>query len=279
MNFFIFIYHGYGWAVFLILAGSCGGIEVLLRTLNIVPNTASNLTGSLAFILASVPCWFLGRYLLSYQATVKDKEIGQISKVPQPYHALFWIPMHWWAPIFMVIGVSVLISDALKASVAGPRQTPASAIATSVSQHPQTIQGGTLPYSITIPATWEFARAHEHFDIFIKASNSNSYWLGVDAVSESEGDTEAWTAVLLRDLPPKIGGVLTRSNAVTIDSHEWAVLNGTMRDKGSTLTCRVYAYADRNSEYAIVLVATPTAWSSHETELISIARSFKFPSR
>ena len=255
-------------------------VEAIFRSRGFDVPHHDNFTFAIALICSAIPCWLLGRYLLGYHATIKDKETAETVSVPQPYHALFWIPMHWWAPIFIVIGVSILIAGAQKTSVAGPTQKPASMIGTSVSQHPETIQGDALPYSITIPAAWEFARAHEHFDLFIKASNSNgTFWLGVDAVSDSQGNTEAWTAMLLRDLAPKIGGVLTRSNAVTIDSREWAVLNGTMQDKGSTLTCRIYAYADQNSEYAIVLVATRKAWSSHATDMISIARSFRFPSR
>lgn len=278
MNYFFFIYHGYGWAVLLILGASFAVLEALLKALNVASRTATDLSGGLAYICAAVPCWFLGRYLLSYQATVKDKETGQKTKVPQPYHALFWIPMHWWAPIFMVIGVCILISDAQKPAAASPPQDSPAIVSAPPPQRPQTIQGGALHYSITLPSGWDFARDQEHFDIFTTTNSSNGdFWLGVYALPGSQADTERWVEIFQRDSVSKFGGVLTRAHDATIDSHPWAVLNGTIQADGTTLTCRIYAYSEQGSAYAIMLVAIPTAWKSRATDLMSIARSFTFP--
>lgn len=277
---FFFIYHGFGWAVLLIPAIFYGAFEVILNVMDVDPKTAADLRVSLAFICASVPCWFLGRYCLRYRRAVTDKETGAEIMVPQPYHALFWIPMHWWGPIFLVLGVFLLIYDAQHRSPLHPMQTPILALATQVSQKPQTVFGGTLKYSITLPPAWEYARDHEHFDIFIKASNgSGSYWMGVYVLDDSKDETDGWSEMLMRDLGTKTGAILERYSTATIDSKKWAVINGTMQDHGTPLTCKIYAYAGQNAAYAMLLVATPANWTAHGTELMSIARSFKFPSQ
>lgn len=274
MNYFFFIYHGYGWAVLLLLGGSWLAIEALFKALNVVSSTTSNLTGALAYILAAPLCWFLGKYLLGYRATMVNEATGEKVKVPQPYHALFWIRIHWWAPIFFVIGVWIIILDPQKAPGIGSPRTSVSVAAPPKSE-PQNIQGGTLKYSLTIPGTWEFARNQESFDIFTTAPDSiGNYWLGVYALSEAQGDTERWAGLLMEG---KFAGVFTRSKPTIIADHQWAVLDGSTQDSGVTLTCRIYAYSEQGSAYAIMLMATPSAWQSHAPELMSIARSFTFP--
>jgi hypothetical protein len=66
---------------------------------------------ALAFIVAGILSWILGRYLAKRKARVLiDKETGK-EVVLRPLHALFFIEMRWWGPILAVIAVIILIID------------------------------------------------------------------------------------------------------------------------------------------------------------------------
>lgn len=62
----------------------------------------------IALLAAAVLSWFVGRFLASRKAkTLIDKETGK-ELVIEPYHALFFIRMHWWGPILAVIALVVV---------------------------------------------------------------------------------------------------------------------------------------------------------------------------
>lgn len=140
----------------------------------------------------------------------------------------------------------------------------------------QTITGGALQYSLTIPTDWTVTRQKDHFDISTTAKNSGgNFWVGVYALTDAAGDTDQWAELLTQG---RFAGVLTRSKKLaTIDSHQWAVLTGSVKFGEESLTCRIYAYAEKGSAYGIIMVATPSAWTWHASELLNIATSFKFP--
>ena len=111
-----------------IVAASYGAFDALLH-----PAKASeNMPFAISLICAAIPCWFVGRFLLRHTVKVTDKTTGDTLVVPQPYHALFWIPMHWWAPILIAFGVWGLIIDAKQPSPGTPAPVSPSAVAATV---------------------------------------------------------------------------------------------------------------------------------------------------
>lgn len=61
---------------------------------------------AIAFIVAAAICWFLGKHLRKRSdRVVIDKQTGKEFTVNQSRHTLFFVPMHWWAPILLVIAV------------------------------------------------------------------------------------------------------------------------------------------------------------------------------
>ncbi len=66
-----------------------------------------------SLLVAAVLSWFTGRFLASRGAqTLIEKETGK-EIVVQPYHAFFFVKMHWWGPILAVIGIAVTAVDLL----------------------------------------------------------------------------------------------------------------------------------------------------------------------
>ena len=58
--------------------------------------------------------WFVGRDMASRKAkTLIDKETGE-EVVLEPYHAFFFIRMHWWGPILTTIALVILVMDLVK---------------------------------------------------------------------------------------------------------------------------------------------------------------------
>jgi len=60
-----------------------------------------------AMLLASVACWFVGRYLNdpSRGRVLLDEETGE-SVVVQKSHTLFWIEVQWWAVPCLILAVT-----------------------------------------------------------------------------------------------------------------------------------------------------------------------------
>ncbi|WP_050786004.1 hypothetical protein [Pedosphaera parvula] len=59
---------------------------------------------ALSLIVAAGVCWSLGNYLQQW-SVAKDKNQGDESAGTWPRHTLFFIPMHYWAPILLVIAL------------------------------------------------------------------------------------------------------------------------------------------------------------------------------
>ena len=70
---------------------------------------------AVSLFVSAVICWFFGSALRKRTSqTVIDKATGQEMVLNRSNHTLFFIPMHIWAPILVVIGVVVLVMDLLK---------------------------------------------------------------------------------------------------------------------------------------------------------------------
>ena len=70
---------------------------------------------AISLFLSAIVCWFLGLALRKRTArTVIDKQTGQEIVLDRSNHNFFFIPMHFWGPLLLVIGVIVLIIDLLK---------------------------------------------------------------------------------------------------------------------------------------------------------------------
>jgi hypothetical protein len=59
---------------------------------------------ALSLIISAAVCWTLGNFLQSW-SIAKDKKPGDESPGTWPRHTLFFIPMHYWAPILLVIAL------------------------------------------------------------------------------------------------------------------------------------------------------------------------------
>ncbi len=61
---------------------------------------------AVSLIVSAAICRLLDEYLRKRSdRTVIDKQTGSGFQVNQSRHALFFIPMRWWAPILLVIAV------------------------------------------------------------------------------------------------------------------------------------------------------------------------------
>lgn len=62
-------------------------------------------TLALALIVAAAGCWSLGNYLQQWSVG-KEKDSGDDDEDRNwPRHTLFFIPMHYWAPILLVVAL------------------------------------------------------------------------------------------------------------------------------------------------------------------------------
>ncbi len=61
---------------------------------------------ALSLICSAPVCWFLGRYLRTRSDRVAiDKATGKEFVINQSHHTLFFIPMHYWSPVLVVIAL------------------------------------------------------------------------------------------------------------------------------------------------------------------------------
>jgi hypothetical protein len=66
-------------------------------------------------VLAAIPCWLLGSYLRKRNAqTVVDKQTGEELVLQRGNHSLFFIRMHIWALILLVIGLILCVLEFVK---------------------------------------------------------------------------------------------------------------------------------------------------------------------
>lgn len=69
---------------------------------------------AVSLLCSSLACWFLGNFLRNRKAKVLiDKETGE-EVVLKPSHSLFFVPMPYWGPILLVVGIAVLMIDLIK---------------------------------------------------------------------------------------------------------------------------------------------------------------------
>lgn len=69
---------------------------------------------AISLIVSAVFCWALGDYLRKRSdRAVIDVETGEELVINQSHHSLFFIPMHWWGPILLVIALVLFAGEFL----------------------------------------------------------------------------------------------------------------------------------------------------------------------
>ena len=69
---------------------------------------------AVSLIFSAMICWFLGRHLRKRSdRIVIDKQTGKEFAMNQSSHTLFFIPMHWWSPILLLIAAILLAVEFL----------------------------------------------------------------------------------------------------------------------------------------------------------------------
>jgi hypothetical protein len=72
-------------------------------------------TIGVAMLIAAAPSWFVGRALRGKSdQVVIDKETGKEFVLDRNSHSLFFVPMHFWGPILVVIGVGLCVWEFVK---------------------------------------------------------------------------------------------------------------------------------------------------------------------
>lgn len=67
---------------------------------------------AVTLIISGLICWFLGNYLRKRSDRIMiDKQTGEEIAVNQSQHTLFFIPMHWYAPILGVAAAVAVVMD------------------------------------------------------------------------------------------------------------------------------------------------------------------------
>jgi hypothetical protein len=61
-------------------------------------------TMALCLIISAASCWTLGTYLQT-KSEAADKEAGDHATASGARHTLFFIPIHYWAPILLVVAL------------------------------------------------------------------------------------------------------------------------------------------------------------------------------
>ncbi len=63
---------------------------------------------AISLLCSAAICWFLGNMLArGSNQTVIDKQTGEEFTINRRHHTLFFIPMHWWGPICLVIALAL----------------------------------------------------------------------------------------------------------------------------------------------------------------------------
>jgi hypothetical protein len=110
------IWNGRGFLVFVFVFG-CSLVANLITNVVAGPGTYYDVYKwplGVSLIVAGVLSWFVGQYLATRKVRVLiDKETGE-EVVMQPYHALFFIKMHWWGPILAIGGIAVIAVELIK---------------------------------------------------------------------------------------------------------------------------------------------------------------------
>src|ERR1700761_5186834 len=110
------IWSGKGYLVF-----------VIIFCCSLIGNLVSNAVGgsnyyehhkwplAVMLVVSALICWLLGDYLRKRSdQVVIDKKTGREFVINQSHHTLFWIPMHWWGPILLVIALILFAIEFLR---------------------------------------------------------------------------------------------------------------------------------------------------------------------
>jgi hypothetical protein len=99
----IIIWRGFGFLVAVIVFG-CSLVANLIFNAEVGSGYYDHHRWPFAvsLIVSAAICWFLGDYLRKRPGRVViDKQSGKEFTLNKS-HSLFFIPMHWWAPILLV---------------------------------------------------------------------------------------------------------------------------------------------------------------------------------
>lgn len=110
------IWNGLGFLVFVIVFGCSFAANLIANNVTNGEQYWNENTWpfGVSLLISSVFCWFLGKKLTQKaEKTLIDKETGE-EYIQKPYHALFFIKMHWWGPILFVGGGATIAMDLLK---------------------------------------------------------------------------------------------------------------------------------------------------------------------
>ena len=64
-----------------------------------------------AFLISAVPVWLLGRYFYKRPAQIMVDPKSQQNVMVKPEHDLFWVELDYWAIIFAIFGISLLLPE------------------------------------------------------------------------------------------------------------------------------------------------------------------------
>ena len=106
----IIIWHGQGYLVAVIVFGCSLVVNLIINaTRGKEYYDHHKWPFALSLILSAVICWFLGTYLRKRSdRVVIDKQTGKEIAINQSRHTLFFVPMHYWAPLLLMIALILL---------------------------------------------------------------------------------------------------------------------------------------------------------------------------
>ena len=103
----LIIWHGHGYLVLVtVLAISLAANSLFNATCGEKYYNAHKWPFALSLILSAGICWFLGTYLRKRSdRVVIDKKTGEELVINQSQHTFFFVPMHWWAPLLLLLAL------------------------------------------------------------------------------------------------------------------------------------------------------------------------------
>jgi hypothetical protein len=106
----IIIWHGHGYLVAVVVFGCSLAANFIFNTTRGVGYYDHHKWPfALSLVLSAAICWFLGTYLRKRSdRVVIDKQTGKEIVINQSRHTLFFVPMHYWAPVLLAIALILL---------------------------------------------------------------------------------------------------------------------------------------------------------------------------
>ena len=86
------------------------GALILVVAIVTANSIAEDLQGW-AFLISAVPVWLLGRYFYKRPAEIMVDPKSQQNVMVKPAHDLFWVELDYWAIIFGIFGISLLLPE------------------------------------------------------------------------------------------------------------------------------------------------------------------------